>query len=411
MSQIKQEYVHCLKRLAEQITDENISSYWAGFHIYPFAIYDDEWVYVASHPELPEDFTEIDHQLSVGPRTNHFIGNTAIEFAGEKMGIWKVDLEQVKDFDKLYAGMVHELFHVYQQEFGEKRFANELLFIQYPFTESNIAHRLMERESLYRAVLEDDPIKKHAYVKDFILHRETRRNEIETFLDYELAIETIEGTATYVELQACVDQKALQRESIISHYGKNLQEHQEMLAKFRASCYYSGQFIGLLLDHYEPGWQLEFMNAPDYLYDFFIKKVDAQIENEVELTSQHIELSKQLVQEYSQKQKEELAGFFQTNKNIVTIKGHMKLTGFDPMNIISEGEKLLHKHVIKIQTQSDEYVIFGPVLAQHTTDLWEIDTISFYVEYPVDMNGDSLKVEKVGEWKGTWVDSVFYLKT
>lgn len=74
--------------------------------------------------------------------------------------------------------------------------------MNYPLLPENIELRYHEREALYQAVQTDDQRKRKKYLSSFIHCRGKRRKYIGKFLDYELAVETIEGPAFYVEFQA-----------------------------------------------------------------------------------------------------------------------------------------------------------------------------------------------------------------
>src|SRR5699024_11914741 len=106
---------------------------WPGFHLFPFALYDDQIVYLADY-EIPWD--------------ERFLANTAIAFEGSYMAIWNMDFEVNKDLDLLTANIVHEMFHCYQNEHGESRFANDLELLRYPLDIEIFQTKYAENERL-----------------------------------------------------------------------------------------------------------------------------------------------------------------------------------------------------------------------------------------------------------------------
>ncbi|WP_143609923.1 MULTISPECIES: hypothetical protein [unclassified Thermosipho (in: thermotogales)] len=95
-------------------------------------------------------------------------------------------MDKLETFPFFYSKIVHELFHGFQFLNKDKRFANEFLAFQYPFTLENIALKILERKYLLKSVFETNKQLKTEYVKKFISFREKRRHLINNFLDYEL---------------------------------------------------------------------------------------------------------------------------------------------------------------------------------------------------------------------------------
>ena len=135
----------------------------------------------------------------------------------------EVDLELNKlDFDQLWKGfskshyalyndeiviisgklaslIVHEMFHSFQLRTGEKRFPDEILGMDYPFTAENMGLRMMEREYLLAASTEGNLEKKKENLSHFYSLRRVREKLLGEHLDYEKALVCIEGAAVYVE--------------------------------------------------------------------------------------------------------------------------------------------------------------------------------------------------------------------
>ncbi|MBP7510263.1 MAG: hypothetical protein KA807_20825, partial [Prolixibacteraceae bacterium] len=98
-------------KVYEQICKVDFESLWDGLHAYHFALYTNDTVYLKNKT--------IDYEEC-------FLGNTTIKYDDEQIAIWKIDDYTKEDPVILAANMVHEMFHAYQYELGEKRFPNDL---------------------------------------------------------------------------------------------------------------------------------------------------------------------------------------------------------------------------------------------------------------------------------------------
>ena len=104
-------------KVYEHICKVDFESIWEGFHAYHFALYDDKKVYFKDKTIMYEEC---------------FLGNTSIKYDNEQIAIWKIDDYSKEDPIELAANMVHEMFHAYQYELGEKRLPNDILALDYP---------------------------------------------------------------------------------------------------------------------------------------------------------------------------------------------------------------------------------------------------------------------------------------
>ncbi|MEA2065515.1 MAG: hypothetical protein U9O65_00185 [Thermotogota bacterium] len=185
-----------LKKLYSYMSDEDFrKKFWFGFPEIPVALYDDEKVCIAGFPRELKNFNEQSGVL-VGKKDNRFYGNTAIELEGQQVAIWDLTtIEPSISFGRLLSLIFHEAFHCYQKLRGEKRWANELQVLEYPFIEQNLALRFLERRKLLNVVFSSSEKEFRENLSRFINLRESRRELIGDSINYELAQESIEGTA------------------------------------------------------------------------------------------------------------------------------------------------------------------------------------------------------------------------
>ena len=160
----------------------NFSSLWTGFRPLKFALYNDEECF-------------FDGQFI--PKTNAFMANTSIQYEGEYIAIWY--LTQETDLDILASKIVHEMFHGYQMLHQESRFPNDLeALLTYEYSKENLSIKLTENH-LIKQLLKD--FDQGQYNKLLSL-RHYRLLHFPFEYSYESAVEQIEGTATFVELNA-----------------------------------------------------------------------------------------------------------------------------------------------------------------------------------------------------------------
>ncbi|MCU5706862.1 peptide ABC transporter permease, partial [Bacillus wiedmannii] len=110
-----------LNRIKKDINIELLNGLWPGFKRAAFALYDVEHVYVFHHPLFLKD----DGEYAILKWDDQFKGDTLILFKDYPTAI--VNMNRYKDYESLFAVVVHELFHCYQYLNKESRFPNESL--------------------------------------------------------------------------------------------------------------------------------------------------------------------------------------------------------------------------------------------------------------------------------------------
>jgi len=169
--------------IEKRIKKVDFSALWKGFSPFQFAVYTDKECYFNGQ------FIE---------KTDVFCANTSIDFNGEYIAIWNIS-EEPKDMDTLSASIIHEMFHAFQRNSGECRFANELEApFKYCYSVGNLSAKHMEADYI-KAILEKDDC--GAYSKLLSL-RKMRANQYPYEYAYEARVEQIEGTANFVEANA-----------------------------------------------------------------------------------------------------------------------------------------------------------------------------------------------------------------
>ncbi len=164
------------------ITKVDFSKLWNNFQPIPFAIYNENQCFFAGK------YIE---------KTEAFIANTAIDYQGQIIAIWR--LEEEDNYEILASKLIHEMFHGFQMRNQESRFPNEMDAIyNYQYLDQNLSLKLEENKLIVDLI-------NQFQLKNFTKLLGIRQYRYQTFpyeFNYEAKIEQIEGTANYIELQA-----------------------------------------------------------------------------------------------------------------------------------------------------------------------------------------------------------------
>ncbi|WP_440897016.1 hypothetical protein ACS127_03170 [Amphibacillus sp. Q70] len=383
-----------MQLLSEQIlcelTPNRLLNYWEGFASTAFAIYDDKDVFLFNHPKCKQQ------QYIKINKDEQFNACTLILFEEYPTAI--VDVTSYETLDQIYSLLVHELFHGYQYLYGENRFPDELIGLTYLVDPKNVRLRILERQTLYDAVITDDPNKLQLYINQFISLRERRAELFEEFVEYENLTETIEGPAHYVELQALQDIRQNQV-GILDSFSTLLLDRANSQINIRRSCYGSGLFICLLLDKVSKDWQLSFTESSLSLYHFFQKHFSNHQLVPVKLPDNQQEVNT-IVDKARELKMSVFEQFNQRQDSKIIITGLIKIIGFDPMNITVIDGKALHHHFVKLKIGNNDYLIQKPVHTTFSDDFMQIETLQFYADAPPEQVGDQLFIDGMGWIKG-----------
>ncbi|WAA10041.1 hypothetical protein [Fervidibacillus albus] len=372
---------------------KSLTNCWPGFHPGPYALYNSRNAYIVNHPHFKNRGNYL-RRIKAG---DIFAGDTLILFDGLPTAI--VNFDRYKNLNKLFAVLVHELFHGYQYMQGENRFPNELLGATYPVSAENFQLRNEERRHLYYAYMEQAKEKKQKHIHQFVSMREKRKAFIDDYLNYEKLIETIEGPALYVEAKAYADRRFLSIKEIAKEYGAILLDSNESSLNLRKSCYSSGMFLCLLLDELYNGWHENFMNSDLSLYDFFIKTIHVEPDSIL-----HFDINQeteQLVSIVRDKKVKEFQTFLEKPGYKLIIRAPMQMIRLDPMNIIYLDHRFLHKNFIEIKIQDDIFHFEEPIITQFKNNPWKCEEIQIIRDQKPEIKNGFLQLTSNKKLKGT----------
>ena len=344
-----------LHAITRHLNKDSLSTFWPDFQTVAYALYTDETVYLFQHPAYPET----KHSFVQLPWSKEFAGNTSILFHDYPTAI--VQMDSSSDKDRLYAVLAHELFHGLQYVKGDSRFPDEVSGITYPLVAEYVELRQQERLHLYKAVTERDVAERKHHLNQFILFREKRAAVIGPFMKYEQLIETVEGPAFYVELNAYVARSGVRKDEEIRSSGEMLLDIADSTRHLRRSCYSSGLFICLLLDELSPGWQANFMQSELTLYEYF-RQFAEPVHEKLSASNSAVDVSV-LVTTIMNERDERIEETLRLAKYVLNIQGEIKVAGIDPMNIIASGNKVLHQNFVRLKMNEQDYLLQQQVIA------------------------------------------------
>ncbi|PEP50895.1 peptide ABC transporter permease [Bacillus wiedmannii] len=397
-----------LNRIKKDINIKLLNGLWPGFKRAAFALYDNEHVYVFHHPLFLKD----DGEYAILKWDDQIKGDTLILFKDYPTAI--VNMNRYKDYESLFAVVVHELFHCFQYLNKESRFPNESLGFLYPILEENIQLRNNERMCLYDAVHCKSQAEKYNYIKQFIELREQRTSFMkEEFITYECMVESIEGPAWYVEMNAHIAVCEKDESETIRKYSGLILDAYEANYNIRKSCYSSGMLLCLLLDEIHPEWRTNFFNSDKSLYSFLKQNinVDLSFNNEIAISKE----TKQILHFVQNERDKDFKQFYKEKGYHLYIVGDIKLNSFNPMNVKLNKNKALHKTFLSVSIHNKTYMINQPVLASFEEDFKNMKQVHIIMnEKPIEAN-NGWNVVGIGDIEGEYEEvgnSIFlYLKS
>ncbi len=403
--------INTMMELVEICNNDNFNYYWSGFNKEPFAIYDKEQVCIIGHDALPDKFTCIKDNIYIGKVTDDFKGCTIIDFNGEKIAIVGLHYMKNLSIEKIYSIIVHESFHVFQSR-GDMYYmcGDPLGILDYKFEMDNLYYRALERTALEKAVNSIEKKDFQLYLNKFIQYRNERIKLLkEEALRFELGLETMEGTAAYVEIKGLISTSGKELNEVLKTYEGIMKFTYKTLENFRQDCYFTGAYIGLILDRLDKDWTEKYnkYEKSPYIFDFMIEEYNLfkeQVEDTITfdyLANEDRELRSFIVEEIekNERRKEKLFQEFKNdNETKVVIKSRMRLCGYDPMNIEEIGNEILHKRFICINIDGQNKCFFKPVIMEYENDRYNISKITFKIDEEPKYETGSCKLKGLGEF-------------
>lgn len=345
------------KAVQEKHETLDFQALWPGFHSFPFALYDGNRAYGRN---------------GYFPQPEAFRGNTALNYHGEWTAVWKLTPAETPDIHVLSADLVHEMFHAFQMECGERRFPDDLAALAYPMDAGNLTAKLAENRALAAAFAAPSVSEKVWLLARFAGIRRTRGAALKECFMFELFPETVEGMAEYIGAQALarLSPEAYTRRT--AFFIEALTRIAPALLDMRRQAYFSGAL--LLLTAHAAG--IDFAHgiatAVQPVYRLIEDALKMQPFSEYVLPDPDPALAR-LAEEEAERRRACIAHIQAAAR--VRAEGEFSICGYDPMNMWRLGPWLYGKHFWKLREKGSgrTYTLTGPSLLR-----WEAGAVCAY---------------------------------
>lgn len=333
--------------LKSRLDGVDFGAIWEGFHRYPFALYNDESVWLDDE---------------VIPHDNRFLGNTCIEYGGGRIAIWNIGCGADGDADIFASSLVHEMFHAFQMESGETRFPNDLVTLDYPMDIMNFRVKL-EENRLLAGACRGGRERGRDLLRRFAGLRLYRESIIGGFTDCECLTETVEGMAEYAGIMALNQLSGKKFDERVEKYLSIIESPGELLFDPRRISYYTGALLTLAAKL--AGIDLSHGLGAEQRSVFWI------LADTLDASAQEPDMSglpdggiSQLLSEFRAAREAMLCGFTAVNRE--RTDGSYTICGYDPMNMIKSQGRVLCKNFIMLKEdgKGEAQFIGGPVLLE-----------------------------------------------
>lgn len=307
----------------------------------------------ALHPDFkPYRFALYDHAMvclegELFPYEDIFRGNTSIEYRGEPIAIWDLDLEEKIDTELLAYGIIHEMYHCFQRENQEIRYPDDLKLLCYPADIINFSAKYQENLQLIQAYQNQD----RQALKRFYTIRNARYIKYGESIREEWKAETLEGMAEYIGLKALKQIQKEKYQTIIRQYMEWLQQDISLLFDARRISYYTGTLFYLTLDRLGIPIENKFSEQTVYEQNLLYTDKIYDMEENPHIAAEY----DNFVRHRNQILKEHLAGSAYTEWG-------SQICGYDPMNMFRAGDWIDCSHFAALQRGTERIFLEGPVV-------------------------------------------------
>ena len=316
--------------IEEKLSGLCFEDFWPGFQKYEFALYNEEIVVLNGE---------------MIAKTDIFLANTAILYEERYIAIW--NLEEDWDTDLLTSKIVHEMFHAYQRECGENRYADEFTaLLNYEYSAEYLNHRLWENRMLAEATEQDT----EESLDSILSSRRLRKEKYPFQYDYEEKLEIIEGTATYVELKVLSVLNVEKFNDKIAQMIGNMRRI-ESLIPARVLTYDTGALMLLLCEKAgkEVSYQIE--GNRDALFKELVEAADAEI----------VVGREEAVEAFLERDQKELKAYIENtvNNGKEVVRGDFGIVGINVYDARGMNGYITSRHFVAYEEDGKETVLYG----------------------------------------------------
>lgn len=298
----------------------DLDNLWSSFKPFRFALYDDKSVYLDGE---------------VFDRDDRFYGNTAIDFNGEKIAIWNIELDNILDKSLITSKIIHEMFHAFQLTNKELRFPNEITHgLGYKYHALNLS--IKDKENKLLAYLWDKFDNK--LFKEFLQLRKYRQRHFPNEFSYETKIEVIEGMAEYIELKTLKELNFNLYQKTVDKFKEYIIDYHKLIP-IRTISYHIGALILLICDKNNIDFNHEIGKTTATIYEIIASDIlyqDLDVKEDREIT--------RLVNKHNQEIKQKIDDFIE--QSTTSFSGKFRICGFDPQNSLKYKDMIYCKYFV-----------------------------------------------------------------
>ena len=155
------------------------------------------------------------------------------------------------------------------------------------------------------------------------------------------------------------------------------------------------------MEEISPNWQSDFFETDQTLFDFFKERCGERTESnidEIPISDETEKILNYVIENRKRRflEFEEQPGFH------IYIEGALTAKAFNPMNITTLDDKLLHHTFLKIAINNQEFLFQQPVIAYLNGGLSKISKLHLILSNPPTETTESLILNGIGEMKGSY---------
>jgi len=352
----------------------HLSSLWPGFTPVPFILYDDK-NHVAVGDNWPDTYTHIQENIWAYDKFDpQLMGNTSMVYHDIQVAVWDTRTWPTNpDIPAAAAGIAHEMFHAFQQMHMNLSWANELLMPQYPHSKLSLALVIEENKRLAEMISSPGPASVRKCLEAVTQLRKQRELEIgASFLEYDKCCETIEGTATYVEIRMNALIKGIAPFEAAAAYLPLLTDISKLLTNYRHRCYAAGLALCLACDVMWDDWQTQWPQSGKTIFDWMQDRLEAPETPEVTINPENINIAEDLLAAYQEEKTQQINKFMA--QPLTPYEDDIALLGFDPMNLVCIHNLCLHKHG-QVKLNGSEQMLTTPFAAEFGDNILDVKRI------------------------------------
>lgn len=345
-------------KVACQLNLLDFSELWPGFNKCAFAVYTNEAVAIMT---LGEEGLYCDERIQVMPWDQRFMGNTAIDFEDGYLAIWHVvktfkegnNTLEVDEVHKLTAGIVHEMFHVFQKRSGETRYPNDLELMMWEPSVEVLELKQETLRQLVGAVTHTMESQVLSAVACYVEAREARQSIDAMAYRNEASLECLEGLAEHVAMKALRQMNFDLWQRWFTKHLETCLSTDALLAP-RTSAYASGALLFELIERLGLSVHLRSISESADLPYF-----DQVPWHQIEVLSGF--WRKDLVSLVDAVKQKHQRAIMEALENVQRGAGEgayqklaARIVGYDPINTVRLGNQMLCNHFVMLQNEGEQ---------------------------------------------------------